>query len=108
MQYVDYTNYNEAVSKTAKDLGISEKVVDSVYKAYCKLIINKLSTLPLKEDLTEEEFNKLQTNINLPSLGKIYCTWKTYIGEKKRVEYVQKTEKNKTAKYRYFSNNESL
>lgn len=99
MQYADYTNYNNAVNKASKDLGIDEKLVDKVYRAYCKLIISKLSELPLKDNLTEEEFNKLQTSVNLPSIGKIYCTWKTYSGELKRNQYVQKAKKSKAAKH---------
>ena len=108
MQRVNLKCYNRAVAKASKDLGIDEKIVDKVYRAYCKLIVERLSSLPLKEDLTEEEFSKLQTNVNLPSLGKIYCTWKNYIGEKKRLEYVQKAKENKAAKYRLTGNNESL
>lgn len=108
MQHVDYTCYNRAVAKAAKDLDIDEKVVESVYRAYCKLIIEKLSELPLKQGLTEEEFNKLQTSINFPSIGKFYCTWKTYSGKLKKLEYVQKAKESKAAKHRLVSNNDSL
>ena len=108
MQYVDYTCYNRAVAKAAKDLGINEKVVDSVYKAYCKLIIEKLAELPLKEGLTEEEFNKLQTSVTFPSIGKFYCSWKNYIGTIKHQEYVQKSKKDKAAKHGLVGNNDSI
>ena len=99
MQYTEYTLYNKAVEKAAKDLNINEKLVDKVYRAYCKLIVDKIASLPLKEELTKEEFNKLQTSVNLPSLGKIYCGWKNYIGQKQRVKYVQKAKENKVAKH---------
>ena len=108
MQYADYTCYNRAVENAAKDLGLDISLVDSVYRAYCKLIIERLSELPLKKDLTEEEFNKLQTSVTFPSIGKFYCTWKTYTGELKRREYVQKAKENKAAKHRSVSNDDSI
>ncbi len=39
-----------------------------------------LSSLPLKEELTEEEFNALQPSISLPSLGKLYVTYERQKG----------------------------
>lgn len=92
-------SYNKAVSKVAKDLGLNPLKVDKVYRAYCKLIVDKLSSLPLKEDLTEEEFNELQVNVNLPSLGKLYTSWQTYKNLKKKRLYVQKAEENKVVKH---------
>ena len=92
-------SYNKAVSKVAKDLGLNPLKVDKVYRAYCKLIVDKLSSLPLKEDLTEEEFNELQVNVNLPSLGKLYTSWQTYKNLKKKRLYVQKAKENKVAEH---------
>lgn len=92
-------SYNRAVSKVAKDLGLNPLKVDKVYRAYCKLIVDRLSSLPLKEDLTEEEFNELQVNVNLPSLGKLYTSWQTYKNLKKKRLYVQKAKENKVAEH---------
>ena len=51
--------YNRAVKIIAEKLGLHYTKVDKVYRAYCKLIVDKIASLPLKEELTEEEFNKL-------------------------------------------------
>ena len=99
MQYTDYSAYNRAVEKAANDLGFDKKLVDKIYRVYCKLIVDKLASLPLKKDLTKEQFNELQTSVNLPSIGKIYCDWKNYYGQKQRVKYVQKAKENKAAKH---------
>lgn len=54
------------------------KVVDKVYKTYWKVIKQHIVQLPLKEDLTDEEFQQLQPNVNIPSLGKLYVTLDRY------------------------------
>ena len=95
----NFASYNRAVNKIAKQLELNPIKVDKIYRAYCKLIVDKISSLPLKEDLTEEEFNKLQVNINLPSLGKLYTSWQTYKNLKQRLIYVQKAKENKAAKH---------
>lgn len=90
--------YNKIVKEVSKNLNLDYNKVDKIYRAYCKLIVEKLSSLPLKEDITEEEFNKLQTNINLPSLGKLYTNWQTILNLKQKNIYVQKAKKNKTTR----------
>ena len=104
----DFGPLNRAIAKTAKELNLTPIQVEKVYQAYCKLIKQKLASLPLKEGLTEEEFNQLQTNINLPSLGKIYTDWHLYTNQIKKHEYVQKAKENKAAKHRFVSNDDSI
>ena len=40
-------------------------------------------SLPLKEDLTDDEFMALRPNINIPSIGKLYVTLDRYKAMKK-------------------------
>lgn len=80
----------DIVLSVSKDLGISPDVVEKVYKAYWLYIKTTIETLPLKEDLTEEEFSKLRTNFNIGSLGKLFVTYKHYVVIKKRFEYLRK------------------
>lgn len=82
--------YEDAVKRVAIKLGLPTEVVDKTYKAYWKFVRSSITALPLKEGLSEEEFKKLQTSINIPSLGKIACTWDTYVRIQKRLEYVKK------------------
>ena len=70
----------DIILSVSKDLGISPDVVEKVYKAYWLYIKTTIEALPLKEDLTEEEFSKLRTNFNIPSLGKLSCTLDKYKG----------------------------
>lgn len=85
--------YKEAVESLSKKLDLPFKVVDKVYRSYWQAIRDKLSSLPLKEDLTEEEFNKLQTNVNIPSIGKLTCTYERYSKIKERYRYMQTLRK---------------
>lgn len=80
-------NYSEIIKQVSEELGIPVKVVDTAYKSYWKFIKQTIQALPLKCDLTEEEFMELRTNFNIPSLGKLTCTYDRMIGVKKRLEY---------------------
>lgn len=66
------------VNETAEKYGLEKKLVDDVYRAYWRSIRNYIESLNLKDDLTEEEFDKLRPNINLPQLGKLFVTKERY------------------------------
>lgn len=75
--------YKEIISKVAEETGLPVMLVDRTYKAYWKSIRDYVSSLPLKEDLSEEDFDKLRPNINIPSIGKLYVTLDRYKAMKK-------------------------
>ena len=82
--------YPDAVQKVSKELNLDEEVVDAAYKSFYGFIREKISELPLKEELTEEEFNALKTNFNIPSIGKLHCTYERYLGMKEQKKYIEK------------------
>lgn len=82
--------YTELVSTVSKELNIPEEVVDKAYKSYWEFIKTTIQALPLKEEVDEEEFSKLRTNFNVPSLGKLVCTFDRMEGVKKRFSYIKK------------------
>lgn len=82
--------YIDLVSVISKELNIPIKVVDRAYKSYWEFIKTTIQALPLKEDIDEEEFSKLRTNFNIPSLGKLVCTYDRMVGVKKRFNYIKK------------------
>lgn len=87
--------YQEIINKVSRDTGISSDIVDKTYKAFWKFIKDSIEALPLKDDLTEEEFNTLRTNFNIPSLGKLYCSYDRYVGVKKRFRYLNEFTENR-------------
>lgn len=86
-------SYEEIISTVAAETGLSSRLVDRTYKAYWKIIREHIKSLPLKEDLTDEQFANLQPNINLPSLGKLNVTLDRYHGMKKHFEIHYKNYK---------------
>ena len=80
-------NYNEIISEVAEKLSIPKETVNKVYRAYWKVVREHITSLPLKENLSDEEFNELQPNVNIPSIGKLYVTLDRYKRVKKMQEY---------------------
>lgn len=64
-------------------------MVDKVYRSYWKSIRDTIQELSLKDDISEEEFQKLRTNFNIPSLGKLSCTYDRAKRVKERYKYIR-------------------
>lgn len=82
-------NYSDIIKKVSEELNLPNDIVDRTYKSYWLFIKQHVQSLPLKENITEEEFNKLRTNINIPSLGKLCVTWDRLVGCKKRFKIIK-------------------
>ena len=89
--------YNNIVDKVSKDLQLPYNIVDKTYKAFWLYIRNTIQELPLKEDLNEAEFSMLKPNFNIPSLGKLTCTYDRYKGVISRFKYIKEL-RNKNEK----------
>ena len=81
---------NEIIAKVSTELDLPEDLVRKTYSEYWSYIRNTIEDLPLKNNLTQTDFSELRTNINVPSLGKINCTYERYIGMKKRFNIIKK------------------
>ena len=77
-------SYNEIIAKVADETGLPKTLVDRTYKSYWKTVREYICSLPLKENLTDEEFLRLRPNVNIPSIGKLYVTLDKYHRTKKR------------------------
>lgn len=80
--------YSEIINRVSKELNLPKELIDKTYKAYWNSIRSLITSLPLKEELTEKEFSKLKTNFNIPSLGKLNCTFERYQGIRKRLSLI--------------------
>lgn len=92
-------NYDEIIAKVATRLNLPKGIVDKTYRAYWKTIKEHITSLPLKDDLSDEEFMKLQPNVNIPSLGKLHVTLDRYKRKKKSFDIHNKLNHNKDVTY---------
>lgn len=86
---------NNIYKEVAEELGLPKEVVHKAYASFWKFIRTTITALPFKEDISEEEFNKLKTNFNIPSLGKLNCTYDRLLGVKERYKYIYGIKKRK-------------
>ena len=82
--------YNEIVNKVSKELNLPRTVVDKSYKSFWIFIRNTIKQLPLKDNLNEEEFSKLRTSFNIPTIGKLFCTYNRFINTKEKYKSYKK------------------
>lgn len=82
--------YKEIVPLLSQELNIPEEVVDTAYKSFFEFIRATIVALPLKDELSKEDFDRLRTNFNIPSIGKLHCTYERYRGMKDRIIYLKK------------------
>lgn len=82
--------YKDIYLEVSRTLGIPPDVIEKAYKSYWLFIKSTIQDLPLKEDLTEEEFSKLRTNFNIPSLGKLNCTLSNYKKTKDKFKSIKR------------------
>lgn len=83
-----------AISVASHKLGLPSEIVGKVYRAYWLALKQVVQALPLKEDLTDEDFSKLSASFNIPSLGKLYSSYDRVQGVKRRFKYLQQIKNN--------------
>lgn len=76
----------ELCAKAAAELNLPPNYVWEVYKNYWRAVRAHISGLPLKGNISKEDFSKLKTSVNIPSLGKFYIEWDLLAGKKKKHE----------------------
>lgn len=86
-------SYPDIIGKVSEELNLPKEVVDKAYKSFWLFINQSIQSLPLKENLNEEDFAKLKTNYNIPSLGKLTCTYERMLGVKKRFNFLKQIRK---------------
>lgn len=88
-------NYPDIIGKVSEELNLPKEVVDKTYKAFWLFINQSIQSLPLKENLNEEDFAKLRTSFNIPSLGKLCVTWDRLVGCRKRFNLIKQIREKK-------------
>jgi len=86
--------YEDIIDTVSMDTGLPKDLVERTYKAYWKAVRKHICSLPLKEELTDEEFQRLRPNVNIPSIGKLYVTLDRYRNIKKRFHSIKTRKSN--------------
>jgi len=87
------------VVKASQKLGIDVKIIELIYKSYWKFIKEKIHELNF-ENISEEEFQELTTNFNIPYIGKLYTNYDKIEKYKRKIKYLEdndKTKRNQTS-----------
>lgn len=87
--------YDDIISKVSEEVNLPKNVIDKTYKAFWFFVNHSIQNLPLKENIKEEDFFKLKTNFNIPSLGKLTCTYDRMLNMKKRLKYIKQIREKK-------------
>ena len=95
MNFADDYKIKAIVKKISEELNIPEKTVLLAYTNFWKFIRSKIEDLPLKEELTEEEFKQLQVSFNLPSLGKLSTNYHRVTRMNKKIINIKKKKNDK-------------
>ena len=82
--------FKDIINKVSEELNLPKDLIENTYKAYWNFIKDTIEELPLKTELTQQEYGNLKTNINIPSLGKLHCTYNRYIGIRNRFNIINK------------------
>ena len=78
--------HSDIINKVAEELNLPEELVSRTYDAYWKFIRESIAELPLKDNLSKDSFDNFKTNFNIPSIGKLSCSYQRYVGVKKQFE----------------------
>lgn len=74
--------FKQIIKQVAKELNLPEDLVRNTYKSYWKVVKQIIESKQIKsldnKLLSQEEFNNNIININIPSIGKLNCTYDKY------------------------------
>ena len=92
----------QIIKQVAKELDLPEDLVRNTYKSYWKVIKQIIERNNIKSNdnliFTSDEFNNMQMNINIPSIGKLNCTYDKYQKTIARFNLINKIKRRENAK----------
>lgn len=91
-------NLNKIYNQVAEQTGFNSKIVENIFTSYWLFIKSKAEELPFEKNLSEEEFNQISTSFNIPSIGKLYCTYDDYKRTKERFKNIKELRHGRICK----------
>ena len=94
--------FKQIIKQVAKELNLPEDLVRNTYKSYWKVIkqIIERNNIKYNDNLifTSDEFNNNVININIPSIGKLNCTYDKYLKTINRFNLINNIKKREDVK----------
>lgn len=87
-------NLKNIEQRIAEELSLPVEAVHKTYHAYWAYIRNVVSSLPFKEGISDSDYDTYRTSVNIPSVGKLFCTLDRYHKIKDRYKLIQKITDN--------------
>lgn len=86
------------INDLSTELGLPKNVILNTYKSYWNYIKNTISKIDFDSINSEQEYNKVKVNFNIPNLGKLGCSYDRMIKIKQQNKYKDeaKYKKDKT------------
>ena len=88
--------FKQIIKQVAKELNLPEDLVRNTYKSYWKVIKQIIERNNLI--FTSDEFNNNVININVPSIGKLNCTYDKYLKTINRFNLINNIKKREDVK----------
>ena len=90
---------NSALKQASRKLNVDQKMVELIYRSYWKFIKEHVSSMVLR-DMTQEEFDSVVTNFNIPYLGKLYVVYDRIENFKRKQKFYEdvKAENDKAGR----------
>ena len=95
--YILIQKVKQILKELAKELKIEEKLIKEVYKSYWEFIKVNIEQLKIDNINTEEDYSKVKSSFNVPSLGKLYFTYDK-INNLRKIKKYKKYVENKKSK----------
>ena len=94
--------FKQIIKQVAKELNLPEDLVRNTYKSYWKVIKQIIEKNNIKSNdnliFTSDEFNNNVININVPSIGKLNCTYDKYLKTINRFNLINNIKKREDVK----------
>ena len=94
--------FKQIIKQVAKELNLPEDLVRNTYKSYWKVIKQIIERNNIKSNdnliFTSDEFNNNAININVPSIGKLNCTYDKYLKTINRFNLINNIKKREDVK----------
>lgn len=91
------TVLNSVIEQAARELSIEPQLAELIYRSYWKFIKDTIQSIPI-EEMSENDFENVATNFNIPYIGKLYTGYEKTQKYKRKINYLEEYVKVKRNK----------